>query len=662
MLTLSSSLLAHQKLAARVPRVRLRCYSTRANLPIFRWSRYYTGAEADSPAAVVLSTDGSLLRARNDAGTLYHSKVAAPGSGSNYSSWTSLGAISTAGTGVALATSPTGTESILISVSGNLVRWQTSTDNGATWSAVATAVNHGAAVTWVAVTYRPANNDVCVFYSAGATVYRLRRTAGAWAGAGTAWTNTLAGVNGIACSEDGSDFHLCVTGADAAGNQRAYGCAMGDGGLPANAWSSLNVIADADPTSTTSFAGGAVLMPSLEAHVFFAQRENGLVLFRRAFYSHSLLAFGANSSTWLEPEPHEAPSLYGVAGYASPTAAWLVTPSGVWYAAHGSTTDYSAILLSATAKLTPTSGVATIVLDDTTNALLLNSQPNLFVGCTASMTLGYITTAGIEYGATWNFTVQRIKHTIERGTRLATLQCDGPWEAIGRWHAPAAWETAAAVLTRSAVAARIVGRAGYQVTTTGPSSDWTSGQPGFAYGPGETGESALNRLLSIVQDHVRTEEALFRIRDCPPAEASVYTFGGPGNHPLPECSTQDAEQPINWARAQSASRYAETMDLPSVYSTGNRLRVQRNLDLGTDAKAIAAALAILRRSVIATPIATATVPCNVGLQLFDVVTINYSLLNLSSTLYRVIGLGLDYRRGDRPGSARYDQTLELAER
>ena len=662
MITLSSSLLAHQKLAARSPHVRLRCLSQRAKLPIFRWTRYYTGAEADSPAAVVLSTDGSLLRARNDAGTVHHSKVATPGSGSNYSAWTSLGAISTAGTGVALATSPTGTESILITVNGNLVRWQTSVDNGATWSAVATAVNHGAAVTWVAVSYRPASSDVCVFYSAGAVVYRLRRTAGAWAGAGTAWTNALAAVSGIGCSEDGSDFHLCITGIDASGNKRAYGCAMGDGGLPSNVWSSLNVIADADPGSTVSFAGGAVVMPGLEAHVFFAHREAGFVVATRARYSHSLFAFGANSATWLEPEPHESTSVHGLAAFASTTAAWAITPSGVWFAAFGSVTDYSAILLSATARLGKDSSTATIVLEDTTGALFTNAQPNLFVGCTAELALGYTTTAGIEYGATWNFTVQRIKHTIERATRRVTLSCDGPWEAIARWRAPQAWETAAGIQTRAAVATAIVGKSGYQVTSTAPSAEWTSGLPAFAFGPNQSGAAAFENLLNILQDHVRTEEQLFRVRDCPPSEGSVYTFGGAGQHFLPVCSRTTAEQPHNWTRAASSSRYSEAFDFPSIYAAGNRLKVQRNLDLGTDAKAIAASSAIARRSVIATALASITVPTNVGIELFDVITVNYALLGLTAALYRVIGISLDYHRGDRPGAARYDQTIELGER
>src|SRR5690348_4191238 len=103
MITLSSTLLAHQKALERRPYLLCTARTKRANVHLLRWSRWYTGSEADSPHASAVAADGSLLRARNEAGTLKVSRVASPSSSSTYSSWTTLQTGLVSGSGVALA-------------------------------------------------------------------------------------------------------------------------------------------------------------------------------------------------------------------------------------------------------------------------------------------------------------------------------------------------------------------------------------------------------------------------------------------------------------------------------------------------------------------------------------------------------------------------------
>ena len=76
MLTLSSTLAAHQKAPERQPVVSLTAANRRANVHLLRWQRWYTGAENDSPHTCAVADDGSLLRARNDGGNLRVSRVA----------------------------------------------------------------------------------------------------------------------------------------------------------------------------------------------------------------------------------------------------------------------------------------------------------------------------------------------------------------------------------------------------------------------------------------------------------------------------------------------------------------------------------------------------------------------------------------------------------
>src|SRR5688572_20343321 len=99
---LSDELIAHQRGSQRRPVVQVRGLAQRFGVRVLRWERYYTGGEPSSPHALAIAADDALLRARNDAGTLYVQRVATPGAGSTYSSWTNLASI-TSGTGVALA-------------------------------------------------------------------------------------------------------------------------------------------------------------------------------------------------------------------------------------------------------------------------------------------------------------------------------------------------------------------------------------------------------------------------------------------------------------------------------------------------------------------------------------------------------------------------------
>src|SRR5689334_4667841 len=127
MQTLSASLIAHQRSAARIPAVLLTARDRRAGVALFRWERWYSGSEPVSPHAAAVAGDGSLLRARNDGGTLYVSRVASPGSGSSYSSWNSLQTGLVAGSGVALA-ARTG-EALIAYTRGTTLYVRASADN-----------------------------------------------------------------------------------------------------------------------------------------------------------------------------------------------------------------------------------------------------------------------------------------------------------------------------------------------------------------------------------------------------------------------------------------------------------------------------------------------------------------------------------------------------
>ena len=201
MRTLSADLTAAQQQASSRPYVQCLINDFWGNRARQRFQRFYTGAEPEGFIATVGAPDGSLVRARlEDNGataTLYVSRVTSPGSGSTWSSWTSLEAGVSDVAGCALALD--GTTLLLFYVAANdvSIRLRTSSDNGASWSSASTIVTASGAVGHIAAAVSTFSGDRVLVWSEGATVYRSRYTSGAW-GARTAWTNTMASITGLA--------------------------------------------------------------------------------------------------------------------------------------------------------------------------------------------------------------------------------------------------------------------------------------------------------------------------------------------------------------------------------------------------------------------------------------------------------------------------------
>ncbi|MCC7365310.1 MAG: hypothetical protein IT303_13165 [Dehalococcoidia bacterium] len=660
---MSPSLTAHQKLPHRAPALQLFAHPDRGGHVILRWERLYSGAEPDSTHAAAIANDGSLIRARNDAGNLRVSRVTNPGPGSTYSSWSLLTAGLSTGSGVALAARSA--ELLLAYSTGTALLVRTSADNGASWSAPTTVVTEASNVTSIAVAFT--GSDACLFYGiagSATTLKRLRRTAGAWAGSGTNWTNTasVASITGIAATHDGGDFAIIVTGTAATTtHRRAWSCSMGDLLSPVNTWTALATIAEADAASGVTFAWPSIsLYAGARLRATFRQAEAGSVAFTRAMETLLLSA----TSAWAEPFPHEASSSYGLALAPAATYVWAATPSGVWRAPIPANADLSPRVLSCTYRLTPHSARCTVELDNTDGALAAAPNPTvpaLMTGGSIVVLPGYRSGAGgaIQYGVALRFTIDRLTYRLHDGRRTLRIDASGGWERAERFHMPQPWQAASGLALRSAIFIRLAARAALTNASTGASADWTAYQPGFAVAPGETLASAIRRLMSVVTDGIRTGtmavDMLVTGRPTSPAPAGA--FGAPGEHPITTIELVDEPPPANWLRLQGPDRYAEAVDLPSIAQHGPRIRPLRNLDASTNAKASAYADAARRRDQLEEPVAELVCPFHAGLELFDPIAVTAPGLGLATTTYRVLAAGLDYRRG--PTGARYDSLITL---
>jgi hypothetical protein len=89
--TLSSTLLAAQKKADRLPYVEAKVYDYEAGIKRLTWTRLYTGSEPDNHHGIAFDGQCSMHRVRAAADNkLYRQKVTSPGEASDYSQWTQI--------------------------------------------------------------------------------------------------------------------------------------------------------------------------------------------------------------------------------------------------------------------------------------------------------------------------------------------------------------------------------------------------------------------------------------------------------------------------------------------------------------------------------------------------------------------------------------------
>jgi hypothetical protein len=154
-----------------------------------RWESVYSGSEVDKPHTLAIAGDGAALRARTVTGspndTLYYQRVASPGPGSAWGTWSSLETVG-AGTGVALTA--LGSQGLIAFVDPGLrqVRVRESTDNGQTWGSSVVAASTSADIQWVAIAVKSSGVVTLAYTTTGGVLSVVQRTSGTW-GSPSAW-------------------------------------------------------------------------------------------------------------------------------------------------------------------------------------------------------------------------------------------------------------------------------------------------------------------------------------------------------------------------------------------------------------------------------------------------------------------------------------------
>ena len=587
MRTITNALLTAQTAASGRPHVRVEALDMLAGVARLNATRTHTGAEESFHHAATSPADASLVRVRMTAadGALWVQRTANPGAASDFSPWTRL---DTAATACNVAVCSHGA-SILVFFRDpsdpRAVCVRESADSGRTWAARHTAATLASgAVDWLATSFSAAGAPALFLAASDARLHVTTRTAATWS-ALQSHDYALADITGLACAAD-TAWRLAVTGADATGRHRLW-TASYDG-----AWSPLLEITRADAGSGVTFDAPFLRVADV-ARLTVVERYTGPGGYRRPLIFTALAGTPFDANSWADPVPFPADAPYGVAlageadaGAGTAAAFWLTTPDAVWHAALDATPhDLSADVLSLTMRESPSGSTVTLALrnDDARYNNVGDPDAPVREGTELRVSPGYSTASGAEVSAGPTFWVTGWERRYGSGEATLVVHAADGWALLAGWRARRQFAWAHGEAAIASILGFILQRVGLGLQSTNPSQAMLSHRPAFTVHPGETGATAVRRLMAMAPDllHFRGREAF--VRQPQPTDAVTYAFGTyhPVHHMRLAASAPDATRVQVFGQAG----IGEAVDWRGMPLVGERLRQFHDLNQDTLAKA-----------------------------------------------------------------------------
>jgi len=647
MRTLTADLLAAQKKATAVPYVRVQIRERIGDVARLTWERLYSGEEVDRPHAATAPGDGSLVRVRVDAaGQLLVQRVATPGPGSDFGSWTALASVPSTSP-VALTAAGAAVLLFYVDTDGVTIRLRESGDYGQSFGSPATVATASGAVTSLAAAMK-GDGTALVIYSAGATVYRVKRSGGAW-GSPAAWSNSIAGVTGLACYYS-IDFNVIVTGSDGVGAAKVWTAIYGDGfNQPVDAWSLLMELSRADAGSNVTFRAPFLDRPDL-FRLSFVEKYTGNQAYARPLWSHVSRFGDFATNTWREPVPFDLACEHGVAMAHGGGHAWLSAPNGVWRASTaGSVLDLSDDILELREDIAPFDGRVRITLrNDDGRYSDLTAGDNRLIGpsCQVDVSPGYVTDLGARISIGPRYWIEGWEYDCRPGASTFVLLARDGWWLLRHWRARREYAWSAGESSIFQILSFLLSRAGLECGFLNGSDALTALKPSFAVHPGEDGLTAVQRLLLMVPDVIRMAGETAMIFNPEPDEAPVYAYGA--DHAILQGRYAVTDCDLNRVTVFGRGPVVEAFDWPGISDTYDRLLQVHDLNLTVASDAQARAEALLRKAAMASLGGEIVVPVNSGQELYDVVSVTDARAGLSAAPRRVSGMSLHYSRAGKP--------------
>jgi hypothetical protein len=235
------------------------------------------------------------------------------------------------------------------------------------------------------------------------------------------------------------------------------------------------------------------------------------------------------------------------------------------------------------------------------------------------------------------------------------LEARDAWHVLEAWRARRQLQWAAGVKTVNQLLFFLFGRAGLEWANSSSSSALTTLQPAFTVFPGESGATAVRRLLDKVEDRALMRSGLGLSVFPQASDSSVYTYGT--DHAVLGGRYGSRPAAVTRARVFGTSVFDEAFDFAGALEGVELLRNVVDIGLTTTGQAGDRAAAVLRAAKMEAEDLEVVVPMNVGAELWDCVTVTDAVVGLSSAKRRVLGLVFRYSTLVKGG--RYELVLRL---
>lgn len=642
MRSLPAALLAAQKAASGVPYVRTVVENTIRDLTHLVFTQTSTdgsdddrhGAAADATYLHRTAINGTGIYYRRDTG-----------------GWTSLAAGDAAGHAAIAATG--NARVIVVYNRGTGIYYRESTNQGTSFGAETLIITAGATVNALAVAYKNTSGDLAVFWAEGATMRRIRRTAGTF-GSASSWTQSANTINGAAAVHNG-DFHLVLTGTDTSSRPTLWSLILGDGfSFAVDTWTGFFVQAQAESDESITFQAPSVAV--IQTHrITFVEKFSGTPSYTRTYWTAIALtaSFSPGNWEWLDPVPLNNATNYGYAVTKGlmPEKAIYSRPAQVLEAPTASQTlDMSNDLLDATVE--ERSGIeqrATFVFDNS------NGQ---YAGPPAPIALHRTIDIGLGYGADFSRppsqSIAGWEYRRDGGQSRFVLHTRGVdyWLSLSRTRTTIVETRKMNQIARAAAA-----RAGIDFIATGASSRATNFNIEWVVDPHQSQLEVLQRLIEIMADIYLTFSVGTLMLHEPLAGDTVdYAYGT--DHAIYHSRFRD-EAAASVSEVLAVGVLGSAYDYTLMNHDKPAQDRRRSPHETATADANTHASARLRKAILRKDLGELVTPPNCGLEVGDVVAFTDAHVSASQVKGRVRSITTLFTRAPSGGKAGYEQRVGL---
>jgi hypothetical protein len=285
----------------------------------------------------------------------------------------------------------------------------------------------------------------------------------------------------------------------------------------------------------------------------------------------------------------------------------------------------------------------------------------LDIGCRLDISLGYVTSQGNETSAVQSYILEAYEYASERGRSTLFLYAYGGWSRIGKWvlGSQFRFNESSDEMNVKQILEFVLARIGFRLEVISESSIITGFYPDFTVHPGSSGETVINKLLSLTPDIVFFEGDTAFLVNPLSSDDSVYSYGQ--DHVL----TEGRYRSLSWNRNRITVEGYDTTTGERILKDsfawgqiyGQLTRTARLIDrnISTVEEAEERGETYLRHTEREAQGGMISIPVNCGQQLYDVIDITDERAGLSGEKKRVVGLTLTYN--SRKGEYRQDLAL-----